>query len=271
MTALRYHWPEYLIEGWALAMFMISAGVFTVLLQHPSFLLPQIMEDGDLRRAIVGLAMGFTAVGLIYSPWGKRSGAHMNPAVTLAFLRLRKVHPWDALFFIMAQVVGGTLGVLTVSLFFGNLFTSPPVAYVVTIPGAAGDAVAFVAEFAMSMGLMFAILLISNLPRVEAYTGLVAGILVALYITFEAPLSGMSINPARTIASAWPAGIWTSWWLYLVAPVLGMLAGVELYRLCRPGVGVGRAKLAWCDRQRCIHSGYVPTHVMTSTTKERSL
>ncbi|MGI9302836.1 MAG: aquaporin, partial [Gammaproteobacteria bacterium] len=66
------------------------------------------------------------------------------------------------------------------------------------------------------------------------------------------------INPARTFASALPAGNWSSWWLYLIAPVAGMLTGVELYRLCWPGRVVRRAKLVWCDKQRCIHSGYVP-------------
>lgn len=257
-TALRDHWPEYLIEAWALGTFMVSAGVFTILVEHPQFPLRHLIADPDVRRLLVGLAMGVTAVGLIYSVWGKRSGAHMNPAVTIAFLRLGKMHRWDAVYYIAFQVLGGLAGVLMVRWLFGEAFTAPPVSYVVTVPGQAGVAIAFGAEFLMSMALMFAILFISNHIRWERFTGLAAGAMVATYITLEAPISGMSINPARTFASALPAGIWSQWWLYLIAPVLGMLTGAELYRRCWPRVIVRRAKLVWCDKQRCIHSGYVP-------------
>ncbi len=257
--ALRSHWPEYLIEAWALGTFMISAGVFTTLVEHPSLPVRESIADADVRRLLIGLAMGLTAVALIYSPWGKRSGAHMNPAVTLSFLRLKTMNAWDAAYYMVFQVIGGVTGVLLVWLLFGDLFSQPPVNYVVTVPGAPGVVVAFAAEFAMSMFLMFTILTVSNHARWEVLTGVAAGILVATYITVEAPLSGMSINPARTVASAWPAGVWTDGWIYFVAPITGMLAGVELHRACWPKTIVRRAKLVWSDKQRCIHSGYEPT------------
>lgn len=257
-SALREHWPEYVIEAWALGMFMVSAGVFTTLIEHPQLPIRPMIDDPDLRRLMIGLAMGLTAVTLIYSPWGKRSGAHMNPAVTLAFLRLDKVHRWDAVYYVVFQFLGGLLGVLLVRLLFGELFSAPPVDHVVTVPGQAGVTIAFVAEFLMSMLLIYIILLVSNRMRWERLTGLAAGALVAIYITVEAPLSGMSINPARTFASALPADRWSGWWLYLIAPVTGMLTGVELYRRCWPRSVVRRAKLVWCDKQRCIHSGYTP-------------
>ena len=89
-AALRGHWPEYLIEAWALGMFMISAGIFATLLgsSRLAACTQRIHEWRIVRRALIGIAMGLTAVALIYSPWGKRSGAHMNPAVTLTFWRL---------------------------------------------------------------------------------------------------------------------------------------------------------------------------------------
>ena len=125
--ALRAHWPEYLIEAWALGTFMIVAGVCTTLLEYPASPLRINVPDPSMRRVLAGIAMGLTAVGIIYSPWGKRSGAHMNPSVTLAFLSLGKVHPVDALFFIVSQFVGGTLGVLFVLALFGSAFSAPPV------------------------------------------------------------------------------------------------------------------------------------------------
>ena len=137
-AALRAHWPEYLIEAWALGTFMVSAGVVGVLLGYPGSPLHQALPDPTVRRVLAGMAMGLTAIALIYSRWGQRSGAHMNPAVTLSFLRLGKVRRWDALFYIVAQFAGGVLGVLLVAALCRAAFTEPPVAYVATRPGAAG-------------------------------------------------------------------------------------------------------------------------------------
>jgi len=106
VTALRTHWPEYLIEGWALGTFMVSAGLFTVWFEYPASSLNHAIMNGELRRGLVGVAMGLTAMLLIYSPWGKRSGAHMNPAVTLAFYSLGRIEAWDAIYYVLAQFVG---------------------------------------------------------------------------------------------------------------------------------------------------------------------
>ena len=146
-SVLRQHWPEYLIEAWALGMFMVSA-------EYPGSPLHQAIGNPDLRRALIGIAMGLTAIALIYSPWGQRSGAHMNPAVTLAFLRLRKISRRDAVMYIAAQFIGGTLGILLVKALCQSAFAEAPVSYVVTIPGPQGTWLAFAAEFAISAVLM---------------------------------------------------------------------------------------------------------------------
>ncbi|MCU7917205.1 MAG: aquaporin [Candidatus Thiodiazotropha sp. (ex Epidulcina cf. delphinae)] len=258
METLRQHWSEYLMEAWGLGMFMISAGLVVALLEYPGSPLHPLLPDADLRRALTGLAMGLTAVGIIYSPWGQQSGAQINPAVTLAFLRLGKIAPLDALFYILAQFAGGTLGVLLVLLLLGEAFSLPPVNQVATVPGAQGPLVAFLAEFAISLGLMLTVLFFMNSQRLGRLTGLAAGILVATYIILEAPLSGMSMNPARTFASAAPGGPWTHAWIYYTAPILGMLAAVELYRLLRRDTRRMCAKLDHPDHVRCIHCGYEP-------------
>jgi MIP family channel proteins len=227
---IRHHWPEYLMEAAGLGIFMISAGVFTILFEYPDSPVHQAMPSDFLRRALIGLAMGLTAVGIIYSPWGKRSGAHLNPAVTLSFLRLGKIQPWDAAYYITAQFLGGLAGVMLVELLFPTSFRVPQVSYVVTVPGMGGALQAFAAEAAISFGLMATVLVVSNRPHLNQFTGLFAGTLVFLYITFEAPLSGMSMNPARTFASALPGGIWTNIWIYFTAPFVGMLGAVEVKR-----------------------------------------
>src|SRR5262245_16438024 len=94
--SLRHHWPEYLMEAAGLGIFMISAGLFTTLIEYPGSPLNHMIASRFVRRGLIGLAMGVTAIVLIYSPWGQQSGAHYNPAVTLTFFRLGKVRPWDA-------------------------------------------------------------------------------------------------------------------------------------------------------------------------------
>src|SRR4051794_39199246 len=187
---LHQHWPEYLIEGALLGLFMVSAALVTALFEYPASPVQSVIQNSAIRRACIGLAMGLTAVGLIYSPWGQQSGAHMNPATTLTFLRLGKVQPWDAAFYIAAQFVGGILGVGLSQKLLGSIIAHPSVSYVVTVPGAAGVVIAFLAEAVISWGLMFIVLWSSNTPRLSRYTGLFAGALVFLYITFEAPFSG---------------------------------------------------------------------------------
>ena len=258
--SLRGHWPEYLIEAWALGTFMVAAGLTATLLGSPASPVSRALPEPMLRNVVAGVAMGLTAIAIIHSPWGKRSGAHMNPAVTLAFLRLGKVHGWDALFFIIAQVAGGTLGVLLVAALFGGLFTDPPVSYAATLPGPAGPRIAFVAELAISCGLMLTVLLLSASARLAPFTGVAAGCLVAAYISFEAPLSGMSMNPARTFASAAPGMLWQHFWIYLTAPVLGMLIGAQLFLAVRGTPRTGCAKLLHPAEARCIHCGYEPGH-----------
>lgn len=248
--ALYEHWREYLMEAAGLGIFMISAGVFFTLLDTPGAYLNPYLPDPFVRLALGGAAMGLTAIGIIYSPWGQQSGAHINPAVTLCFLRLGKIAPWDAVFYVLAQFAGGLAGVLLVFGLFGPSFAEPPVRFVVTVPGVRGPLVAFAAEIAIAFGLMTMVLWTSNSARRSRFTGLFAGLLVATYITFEAPLSGMSMNPARTVASALPAGVWTAGWIYFLAPLLGMLGAAELYCLLQGKVFC--AKLNHHTERRCI-------------------
>jgi aquaporin Z len=252
VAAVRNHWPEYLMESAALGIFMISACVFGVLLEHQSSPVNQAIEDPLLRRALAGAAMGLTAIAIITSAWGQRSGAHMNPSVTLSFWTLGKIDSWDALFYVSSQFAGGILGVAVSAMLLGLPLGDAPVNYVVTQPGPRGPWVAFLAEMAISFGMMATLLAVSNSRRYHAWTPYFAGGLVALYITFEAPVSGMSMNPARSLGSAVLANDWTALWIYFVAPPAGMLPAALLYRFRYGLQAVFCAKLRHCNHQRCI-------------------
>ena len=248
--ALREHWPEYLIEAALLGLFMVSACGFSVLLGHPAS--PAFQADALGRRALMGLAMGSTAVALIFSPWGQRSGAHMNPATTLTFLLLGKVRRWDALFYVAAQFAGGIAGVLVAHAALGRLVSDPQVNFAATLPGPWGERAAFAAEAAISFGMMLMVLLVANSPRLTRRTPFFAGALVALYITFESPVSGMSMNPARTFGSAFSSGDAAGLWIYFTAPLAGMFAAALVYSRWRGAHRVFCAKFHHHNSQRCI-------------------
>ncbi len=252
LSHLQRHWPEYLIEAGGLGLFMVSAGLFGTLLEFPGSPVQQAIASPFVRRMLMGLAMGLTAVVLIYSPWGKQSGAHFNPTVTMTFVRLGKVDPIDGALYAVAQFLGGTAGVLLVLGVLGARFSSPPVSYVVTLPSLGGAWSAFAAETIITFVLMWVVLWASNAPRLAPFTGWFAGALLLLYITFEAPYSGMSLNPARSFASAAPAGMWSQLWIYFVAPPLGMLAAAQVYLGWKGAQSVSCAKLHHQNDKRCI-------------------
>jgi aquaporin Z len=253
--ALKRHWPEYLMEATCLGLFMVSAFTFGAILEHPASPVHQIISNPLLRRLFMGIAMGLTAIGIIYSPWGKQSGAHINPSTTLTFYRLGKVAKWDAILYVLSQFAGGMAGAVLAATILAAWVSHPSVNYVVTHPGMGGIAAAFFAEVVIAFILMSVILRVSNSARWHRLTGLCAGILVATYITLEAPISGMSMNPARTLASALPARHWTALWVYFTAPLLGMFLAAEVYVRTRGLRRVGCAKLHHENNKRCIFCG----------------
>jgi aquaporin Z len=250
--ALKKHWPEYLMEAAELGLFMFSACAFTVLLYHPSSPVAQAIHDGVLRRLLMGTAMGSTAIAIIFSPLGKGSGAHFNPSVTWTFFRLGKIEAWDAAFYTLFQFAGGIAGVMLASLTLGKLVADQSVNYAATLPGRDGPITAFFAEILISFILMAVVLTVSNTKRLARWTGIFAGALIATYITIESPISGMSMNPARTFSSAVGAHIWMSLWIYFVAPPLGMLLAAEVYRRLNGESSVACAKLHHHNNKRCI-------------------
>lgn len=240
------------MESAELGIFMVLACLFGVLLEYPGSPAHQALPDPLLRRVLGGAAMGLTAIGIIYSPWGKRSGAHFNPAVTLTFWRLGKIGGADAFFYVVSQFAGAVIGVMLATAILQNTLTQPPVNSVATLPGNDGVAVAFVAEAVIAFIQMTMVLNVSNRMNIARYTGLFAGVLVATYIGIESPLSGMSMNPARTFGSAFNARVWNSLWIYFTAPPLGMLLAATGYVRLKGAGAVLCAKLHHHNHKRCI-------------------
>jgi aquaporin Z len=260
LKSLERNWFVYSFEAIELAIFMLSACAFTVFLFGPSYPALRAFPSAPFRRMLMGIAMGVTALGIIRSPMGKRSGAHFNPAITLTYFRLGKIAGWDAAFYVVFQFIGGVMGVAVAALFFGKTLADPSVEYAVTVPGEYGVAGAFLAELFMAALLMAVVLWMTNRPRVASYTSYCVGSLIALYVFFFAPISGFSINPARTTGSAAFAGIWTAIWLYFVAPILGMLGSAEVYVRSQGADQILCAKLHPDPRYPCPFLCNFPGH-----------
>ena len=125
----------------------------------------------------------------------------------------------------MAQFAGGVAGIVLAALMLAPWIAAPSVRYVATVPGEWGVAAAFAAEVVITFVLMTVVLHVSSHPRWSRFTGCCAGLLVAIYITLEAPISGMSMNPARSFGPALLSGDLASLWIYFAAPPIGVSDG----------------------------------------------
>jgi len=223
----------YLQEGIGLGIFMVSACFFSALLESPLSSVHKAIPNPEFRHGLLSILMGLTALFIFYSPWTALSGSHINPAVTITFLRLGKVCRWDALFYIVFQTIGGVLAVWIMGAVMGPALTSRPVSYAVTVPGRLGPWAALLTEFIIGFLMMSMVLYTGSSKRWSSYTRILAACLVCLNVVLAAPVSGFGMNPARSFASALPAGIWTAWWIYLFVPVASMLAAAECYKFVK--------------------------------------
>src|SRR5262245_20269786 len=182
-----------------------------------------------LQSVLMGTAIAITTYLIIRSPFGRRSGAHFNPAVTLTFLWLKRVHRWDAVCYIAVHFIGALAGVLVAKQILGAPLSGPSVRYMVTLPGNFGKTIAFIGEFVLSGLLMSTVLFASNHRTLARFTPALLAMLTIFYFVLSPSISGFSVNPARTFASAVFAGEWQGIWIYFAAPCLGMLTAAAIY------------------------------------------
>jgi aquaporin Z len=242
------NWAEYTAElvGTAFNIFVgLSAVVFNFGQGLP---MEHLIPDKSIRLLITGLIFSGSGALFAISPLGKLSGGHISSSVTLAFWAHGKMHGQDAVGYIVAQFIGAILGaILMVSVwgkYAGSVYNG------MTLPGA-GYALWFVflAEVFVTFLLVLSIFLFVCNHRLMRWTPLMTWLLITAIVWQEAPISGTSLNPARSIGPAFVTGLWRDQWLYCIAPPLGALLAVAMFRL----LSMGRRDVLSCKMFHAPH------------------
>lgn len=218
---MKHLWSLYLSEFAGTAL-LVTVGLSAVILNFGagSPMLGLIPNPG-LRRAITGFLFGSTGALIAVSPVGRTSGAHINPAVTVAFW-VRGTLRWEhAVGYVTAQLAGGIMGALPL-LLWGGMGRS--IAFGATTPGSGyGVGVAFLGELATTLGLVIGLFVFLGHRRLRPFTPLLFPVLYAFMVWLEAPVSGTSTNPARSLGPSVISGEWHGWWIFWLAPLLAAL------------------------------------------------
>lgn len=175
----------------------------------------------------VAITFGLIVMVMIFA-FGRLSGAHINPAVSIAFALTPLFSKKDLVPYIICQIFGALLASLTLSLMFPESATLGE-----TIPAGSNEQ-SFVLEVILTYILMLVILLVSqNTPEVSQFTAQAVGAVVLLEALFAGPISGASMNPARSLGPALIAGNLKSLWVYLMAPIVGAILATISWRYLR--------------------------------------
>lgn len=188
-----------------------------------------LLPDAGLRRFVTGFLFGTTGALIALSPLGKASGAHINPVVTVGFWTLGRFKAAHVPGYVLCQLVGAVLGALPL-LAWGRMGRS--VEFGATVP-AHGLAAAFFGEAITTFVMVFLLFFFLRQRGLKHFAPALFPPLYAVMVWLEAPVSGTSTNPARTLGPGIVAGEWHGWWIYWLGPLIGALLAVGVHRLAR--------------------------------------
>lgn len=205
-------------------------GTFFLVLIGPGAAIVNAHTAGAVTHPGIALAFAFVVCAMIYA-LGHVSGAHINPAVTVAFWSVGRFPARDVVPYMVAQCSGAVLAALALRVMLGPTVVRAGA----TIPAVPWLA-AFSIEWLLSFALMLVITAVATDPRVaQGFAGIAVGLTVGMDAMMGGPLTGASMNPARTFGPALAAQAWDAHWIYWVAPITAMVVAIRVYEFVRPG------------------------------------
>jgi aquaporin Z len=204
-----------------------AIGTYFLVLIGPGAVTVNAYTNGMVGHVGVALAFAFVVIAMVYA-LGHLSGAHINPAVTIAFWSVRRFPGGEVLPYLVAQCGGAIAAAVTLRAtlgLVGGLGATIP-----SIP----TGPAFAIEFLLSFALMFVIMAVATDERVaDGFAALAVGLTVGFCALMAGPLTGASMNPARSFGPAVAGGLWHEHWIYWIAPVTGTITAAWTYDLLR--------------------------------------
>ena len=256
----QLNWPEYFAELFGTA-FLIFIGLSAVTFDLGKGLpMENLIPNKSFRLLITGLLFAGSGSLVAISPLGKLSGAHINPAVSLAFWAKGKMELYDLGGYIIGQFVGAFIGAALLVLVWGDYAAS--VNNGMTLPGKGYSLWdVFLVEMGMTFLFVFSIFIFVSSHRLMHWTPLMTWLLIAVMVWWGAPISGTSINPARSIGPALVSWSWQAQWLYCIAPPLGAMQAVMVYRFLNMNkCKILTGKLFHVPHYRCIFKDVKVNH-----------
>ena len=214
----------FLSELAGTALLLLVGLSFVILIWGTGNPVARLIPSEGLRRLINGFLFGTTGACITLSPVGRVSGAHINPAVTLAFRLMGKLDLKTTLVYIGGQLVGGVVGSLPL-LLWGAMGES--VAFGATLPGPGVSlSTAFLGELITTFAMITLLAVFLGFRKIRPFTPTIFPPLYAVMVWAEAPISGTSTNPARSLGPSVVSGEWQGWWIFWVGPIAGMFLAV---------------------------------------------
>jgi aquaporin Z len=247
----RTLWPLFFSELVGTALLVLVGLSLVILMFGAGSPLVRNLPDEGLRRVITGFLFGTTGALIALSPVGKESGAHINPVVTLGFYLMGKIDFRIALGYVFAQLAGASMGALPL-LAWGLMGRS--VAFGATLPGE-GYALRTVllGEVITTFALIAGLCVFLGFRKLRPFTPAMFPFLYALMVYLEAPISGTSTNPARSLGPAIVSGAWNGWWIYWIGPLIGTLAALLACSFLAKRISVAKLYHFDSDRHRLFY------------------
>jgi aquaporin Z len=247
----RVRWRLFFSELIGTALLVLGGLSIVIVMFGEGSPMARLVPHEPLRMTLTAFLFGSIGSMIALSQIGKESGAHINPAVTMAFWMMHKLDLRAAVGYIIAQLSGAAIGALPL-LAWGSMGAS--VAFGATLPGDGySTAMVLLGEVVTTFGLIATLFVFLGFRHLRRYTPFVIPFLYAVMVPFESHISGTSTNPARTFGPALISGRWDEWWIYWVGPLAGMWLAVVVCSSLARRIEVAKLYHFESDRRRLFH------------------